>query len=49
MDSIKDIFMMLEILPDLKLRSTSPKNFNETSGKEAIKRNIQEALSYRHI
>ena len=45
MDSIKDNIYDLEILPDLKLRSTSPKNFNETSGKEAIKRNIQEALS----
>ena len=45
MNSIKDDVYDLEILPDLKLRSTSPKNFNETSGKEAIKRNIQEALS----
>ena len=45
MNSIKEDVYDLEILPDLKLRSTSPKGFNETSGKEAIKRNLQEALS----
>jgi len=45
MNSIKDDVYDLEVLPDLKLRSTSPKNFNETSGKEAIKRNLQEGLS----
>ena len=45
MNSIKDDVYDLEILPNLKLRSTTPKNFNETSGKEAIKRNLQESLS----
>ena len=44
-NSIKDDIYDSQLLPDLKLRSNSAKNFNETSGKQAILKNLQEALS----